>query len=392
MDRPSIDRHGPSPADPRAPWAPNFRLAPGSFTRALIIVLAAWILHSFLEAMLAACVTAVASWPLYTRFATRMPVRLRRTATPLIFTCLMIVFVLAPMVFAFGALVGEANTLILEIAAADQRGIALPHWLENVPLFGPWAMTRWQSELAHPGTLLSWAQRTDPALLLGWAQSLGQFTAHHAIIIGFTILLLFFLYQNGEMLAQGCRRVLRQRLGAGVERYIGLGTRAVRASVNSMLVVGLFDGLATAAAFALAGVPQAAVWAAITGSLAIVPFLGYLAVIALALQLVIQGTAAAAFIALVLGCAILLIGDKVVRPAVARGGVGLPFVWVLMGCLGGFEVLGIVGLVVGPVVLTLARELWEQRVLDAAATGEASLAEERPHNASRVAEANLPSR
>jgi predicted PurR-regulated permease PerM len=387
-----IDRHGHSPADSRAPWALDLRLAPGSFTRALIIVVALWILHSFVEAMLAACITAVASWPLYTGFAARMPVRVRRSATPLIFTGLMIVFVLAPMVFAFGALVGEAHTLILVVAAADQRGIVLPRWLESVPLVGPWAMARWQSELAHPGTLLSWAQRTDPTLLLGWAQSLGQFTAHHAIIIGFGILLLFFLYQNGELLAQGCRRVLRQRLGAGVERYIGLGARAVRASVNSMLLVGLFDGLATAAAFTLAAVPQAVVWAAITGALALVPFLGYVAVIALALQLVIQGAAAVAFIALVLGCAILLAGDKVVRPAVARGGVGLPFVWVLMGCLGGFEVLGLVGLVIGPLVLTLARELWEQRVRDATATAEsdgASLVEDRPRDASLLAAADL---
>jgi predicted PurR-regulated permease PerM len=37
-----------------------------------------------------------------------------------------------------------------------------------------------------------------------------------------------------------------------------------------------------------------------------------------------------------------------------------------MGCLGGFEVLGLIGLVIGPVVLTLARELWEQRVRDLA--------------------------
>jgi predicted PurR-regulated permease PerM len=389
-----IDRYGSSPADNRALRALDFRFAPGSFTRALIIVAAVWVLHSFLEAMLAACITAIASWPLYTHFATRMPVRLRRTATPLIFTCLMIVFVMAPMVFAFGALLGEANTLILEIATADQRGISLPRWLENVPLVGPWAMARWQSELVHPGTLMLWAQQTDPSLLLGWAQSLGQFTARHTIIIGFAILLLFFLYRNGEVLAQGCRRVLRERLGAGVERYIGLGTRAVRASVNSMLVVGLFDGLATAAAFALAGVPQAAVWAAITGALALIPFLGYVAVIALALHLAIKGTAATAFIALALGCAILLAGDKVVRPAIARGGVSLPFVWVLMGCLGGFEVLGLVGLVMGPVVLTLARELWEQRVRDVTTgeSSEVSLAEQRSNDISRLAEANLPSR
>lgn len=387
-----IDRYGASPADTRAAWTLDFKLTPGSFARALIIILAVWILQGFVAAMLAACITAVASWPLYTRFANRMPVRLRRSATPLAFTCLMVVFVLAPIVFAFGALLSEAHTLSLEIAAADQRGIALPPWLANVPLIGPWVITRWQSELANPGTLMLWAQRSDPALLLGWAQSLGQFAARHAIIVGFTILLLFFLYQQGEVLAQGCRRVLRQRLGAGVEHYIGRGTRAVRASVNSMLVIGLFDGLATAIAFTLAGVPRAALWAAITGSLALVPFLGYVAVIALALHLVIQGATAAAFMALVLGCAILLVGDKVVRPAVAREGVGLPFVWVLMGCLGGFEVLGLVGLVIGPVVLTLARELWEQRVLDAAATDGASLAEERPHDAARAAEADLSNR
>ena len=37
-----------------------------------------------------------------------------------------------------------------------------------------------------------------------------------------------------------------------------------------------------------------------------------------------------------------------------------------MGCLGGFEVLGLVGLVIGPVLLTLTRELWKQRVGDSA--------------------------
>ena len=66
-------------------------------------------------------------------------------------------------------------------------------------------------------------------------------------------------------------------------------------------------------------------------------------------------------LALLLGCAVLLCGDKLVRPIVARGGMRLPFVWVLMGCIGGFGVLGLAGLVMGPVVLTLAQELWAQR-------------------------------
>ena len=101
----------------------------------------------------------------------------------------MTVFVLAPLMFAFGALLAEAHALLLEIAAADQTGIAVPDWLENVPLAGPWLAARWESELAHPGGALpSWAQRIDPAALLARAQSLGQFMARHLLIILFTIL------------------------------------------------------------------------------------------------------------------------------------------------------------------------------------------------------------
>jgi predicted PurR-regulated permease PerM len=140
----------------------------------------------------------------------------------------------------------------------------------------------------------------------------------------------------------------------------------VRASVNSMLLVGLFDGFATGIAYALAGVPHAVVWAAITGSLALVPFLGYVAVIALALKLAMTAAATPALVVFSFGCAVLFCGDKILRPVVAGGRTRLPFVWVLMGCLGGFEVLGLVGLVIGPVLLTLARELWEQRVRDLA--------------------------
>jgi predicted PurR-regulated permease PerM len=98
--------------------------------------------------------------------------------------------------------------------------------------------------------------------------------------------------------------------------------------------------------------------------LALVPFLGYAAVAAVTLSVALTGAGTSALLALALGCAVLFVGDKVVRPVVARHGTQLPFAWVLMGCLGGFEVLGLVGLVIGPVALTLTRELWAQRIRD----------------------------
>jgi predicted PurR-regulated permease PerM len=357
------------------PRTMQVRLPPGWFYVMLIVILSVWILHSFLQALLAACVTAIASWPLYRQFSARLPTRIGRSAKSLMFTLAMTVFVLTPLMFALGALLTETRALLLEIAAADKTGIAVPQGLENAPLIGPWAAARWHNELAHPGALLRWTQRADTTALLAWAQSLGQFMVRHAFIIGFTILLLFFLYQGGESLAQGFKAVLRHRIGVRAERYVDLATRAVRASVNSMLVVSLFDGVATGIAYGIAGVPHAVVWAAITGLLALVPFLGYAAVVALTLELSLMAGAASPLLVFGLGCLVLFCGDKIVRPVLARDGSRLRFVWVLMGCLGGFEVLGLIGLVVGPVVLTLARELWEQHVRDVA---DSDVAESQP--------------
>ena len=340
----------------------NIRLTPGRILAAAIVVASVWIVHGFIEAMLAACVTAIASWPLYAWFTARLPRGLGRSAGAVIFTCAITVFVLAPLVFACWALLAEAHSLLSGIAAGGSSGVAVPEWLANVPVVGPWLAARWQGQLAGPGALLMLAQHTDPTPLLVWAQSLGQFMLRHALVVGFAILLLCFLYREGESLARELTGALRQGIGDRAERYVHVATRAVRASVSSMLVVGLFDGFATALAYSIAGAPRALVWGAITGALAAVPFLGYVAVAAMAAQLAVKGAAAAALWSLLLGCAVLLCGDKLVRPMVARGGIRLPFVWVLMGCVGGFGVLGMAGLVIGPVVLSLARELWEQRV------------------------------
>jgi predicted PurR-regulated permease PerM len=339
------------------------RLTTPGLLGALVLVLAVWMLHSFLLALLVACVTAVASWPLYRRFGALLRSRMPRAAISLAFTLLVAALVLAPLIFACWALLAKASTLLLDVVAADKKGIDVPPWLESVPLAGAWLAEHWRSELAHPGALWAWAQqRADPAALLGWVQGLGQFMSRQLVIIGFAVLALFFLYQEGESLARELKRALRQFVGERAEGYVDVATRAVRASANSMLVVALFDGLASGIAYAIAGVPQPVTWAAITGLLALVPFVGYGAVAALALELALTSASTAAPLSLAFGCAILFCGDKIVRPLAAREGTHLGFVWVLMGSLGGFQALGLVGVVMGPVVLTLARELWAERM------------------------------
>jgi predicted PurR-regulated permease PerM len=138
-------------------------------------------------------------------------------------------------------------------------------------------------------------------------------------------------------------------------------SRSLRASVNGTVVVGLFDGILIGIIGAIAGVAHPEVWGAQTGLLAIVPFLGYVAAVGLALTILGSGSAITASTVLGVACLILFIGDKIVRPLLVGNATELRFVWVLLGSLGGIELLGLPGLFIGPVVLTLAGALWRER-------------------------------
>jgi predicted PurR-regulated permease PerM len=340
----------------------ELRLSRGSLSAALVIGLSIWILWSFLQPMLWGSVLAIATWPIYRRFAARMPNRLASSATPLLFTTFVAVVVLGPMVFAAGTLAVQAQNWVAQIAAANETGLATPAWLNNVPLVGAKLAERWQTQFGSGAGVSAWLQRADATAVLGWAQTLGQFLGRHLFRVSFALLVMFFLYRGGESLARECERLILGSLGERGEYYLKLATRSVRVNVASTLVVGVFDGVLAGITYAIAGVQHAEFWGALTGLFAVVPFLGYVAVIGVAMVLAAGSAATAAWAVFIVGAMILFVGDKVVRPILVGGATQLGFVWVLMSTLGGVELMGLLGIFVGPVVLTLAAAVWRERM------------------------------
>jgi predicted PurR-regulated permease PerM len=134
----------------------------------------------------------------------------------------------------------------------------------------------------------------------------------------------------------------------------------VRATVNGLVLVGLAEGVLLGIGYQFAGVPSAVLWAAATGVLAIIPFGAPLAFGAVALLLLYQGNTAAAIAIVALGAVVLFVADHFVRPTIIGNATKLPFLAVLLGILGGVETLGLIGLFVGPVAMTLFVTLWHE--------------------------------
>src|SRR5258706_11976342 len=338
-----------------AAWV-DFKTGTRWIVGGLIAGLSIAILWGFLKVLLWAAIIAVATWPIYRRFAHRMPSSMASNVTPLLFTVLVALVVLGPPSFAFATLASHARSWVGTMLV-DSNEFVTPAWLSTIPLVGP----KLVEKLHAHGGLSAWLQHADTTALLGWLQSVGEFAGRHLFRIVFTVLVLFFVYRGGEALAQDLGRFVEERVGERANRYIELAIRGLRATVSSTLIVGVFDGVLIGIACAIARLPDAHVWGALTGLLAAIPFLGYVVVFGAFMALLGGGSAIAAWAVLATGAVILFTGDKVIRPILVVNSTQLGFAWVLMGTLGGLELLGFIGIFVGPVVLALAGALWSER-------------------------------
>ena len=132
----------------------------------------------------------------------------------------------------------------------------------------------------------------------------------------------------------------------------------MRGTVSGLVLVGLGEGVLLGIAYAVAGVPHPVLLGALTAIAAMVPFAAPLVFGAAALLLLAAGSLAAAAGVFGFGMVVLFLADHLIRPALIGGATRLPFLWVLLGILGGVEALGLLGLFVGPAVMAVLVLLW----------------------------------
>src|SRR5215472_549571 len=345
-------------ADPR----PAQRMAAVILGIALAL-LALWMLQSFLAALVWALVIAVATWPLYRRFHRRTPGDGQRRALPaLLFTLLVALILVLPLGVGAVEVGRETFQLVHRAAEATAMGLPAPEWLTRLPLIGDRLGEWWSANLATPGKARDILHNFNDNLVLMWARSLGAAVVHRIILFLFTLLTLFFLFRDGEKLGGEIAGLAERLLG---ERGRRLGAQvivAVRATVNGLVLVGLGEGLAWGLACLFAGVPHPAMVGALSGLLAIIPFGMPLAVFVVAGVMIGQGHLTLAIVLTVYGLLVVFIADHLVRPALISGAARLPFLWVLLGLLGGLETFGLLGLFLGPAVLAALMALWRDWV------------------------------
>lgn len=322
------------------------------------VIFGLWILHDFLPALAWAVVLSIALWPLYQRLLQVLPERSGRIIAPLLLTLVVGIVFLTPLVLLGIAIARESHVLIQLIIAARHNGLAVPEWINDLPIVGPTLADWWRTNLSDPVMAEALFGRMSPRMFAESAREYGGEALRRLVIFLFTLLTMFFLFRNGSVVAGQLRalsdRVLGER-GEGIGRHM---IAAVHSTVNGLVLVGLAEGVIIGAVYVVAGLPYPASIAAMTGVLAVIPFGAPLIYTVAALYMLTIGKTLGAAIIFGGGSVVVFVADHFIRPAIIGGTARLPFLWVLMGLLGGLETLGFIGLFLGPAIMAALIALW----------------------------------
>src|SRR5579863_5487743 len=323
-------------------------------TAAVLAYLVLAVLEPLKGALGWAVVLAFLLHPLHERLSRRLQGRSVLSAG--IITGLTPFFVLAPLSVLGVVFAGQVGNLIGYLRG--QSFLAYPQLLarlQSYPLLGD--ALRWSS--AHfpvsAGQIQGWITGGMQAVLKSTAAAGGSLALGiFGTVVGFFMMLflLFFLLRDGRAILDHLTRLIPLE-AARRERLLEYLARVTRAVVFGSTATALIQGIFVAVGFALAGLPSPVVFGVLATVAAFLPAGAALVLLPAVLYLAFAGRWGAA-VFLACWTAGLWIAENVLRPLLTSRHAEVSTLAIFVGAIGGTAAFGILGLIIGPVVLSFA--------------------------------------
>lgn len=332
------------------------------FLLALVVVATLaflWLVAPFSGAILWAVIAAVLFEPLNTRLLAAMP--RRRNTVALVTLVVIVVLIVVPALLLGAALLREAA----DVYARMQSGaIDLGRLFAQTQAHLPVWVRSWLADIGldDVGGLRTKVGQGFASGFQGVALrvlSIGQGAFGFFVALGVMLYLTFFLLRDGHGLAARIERAIPLRRD---QRAVLVSTFVVviRATIKGSLIVAVLQGTTGGLVFWALGIPGALLWGVAMGVFSLFPAIGTgLIWVPMTFYLLVTG---APWHAAALGaCGFFVISsvDNIVRPILVGHDARMPDYVVLVATLGGFELMGFNGFVIGPVIAAVFIAVWE---------------------------------
>lgn len=322
----------------------------------LLLYAAFRIIWPFMTAILLGAILVILTFGIFRRLRERMKGSSNRAAwTMLVGTTFVLVI---PALILVLLLVQQADVVVDKLRSGEAQATVKridvqPYlqWIKRVaPNFDTKSLSPERLVLPAMQQIPGWVARNGGAVVGGLA----------GMLLGFALVLLsmYFFYTEGESIL--LQLSLLSPLPARYDReFMERFKDVIDATFRGQVFTGLAQGATTGIGLAIAQVPGAGFWGAVSALLSLIPMVGAAAVwVPASIFLAISASMGTrpwwpAIFLIIWGLIPVSLIDNVVRPWAMSGKAQLPAIPLLFAVLGGLQAFGFVGLVIGPLVFSL---------------------------------------
>jgi predicted PurR-regulated permease PerM len=311
------------------------------------------IIRPFLTIMVWSAIIAVALYPVFYWLSGKLLGY--RVLAAFVITLLSLLLMLGPATWLGLSLADSVRTLMERL---NEGTVALPPPPDAIkawPLIGNKVYETWDLASTNLRALLTQAVpylKPVGGTLLGAAGSFGinLFKFIVATIIS------GFLFIPGPALVESIKNILRHLAGARGAMFVDMAGATVRTISRGIIGVAVLQALLAGIGLIIAGVPAPGLISFLVLLLGIVQIGPSIILVPLVIWswFAMDATSAVLFSLYMIPVNLL---DNVLRPLFMAKGLGTPIWIILLGVFGGTIVHGMIGLFVGPVVLSIAWQL-----------------------------------
>lgn len=333
----------------------------------VLLLLAAgvfWVLRPFATAIIWATIVSVTAWPLLLRLEAALGGRRSVAVAIMTVTLLLVVFV--PVTLALVTIVKSGYAMTSSLAALDASTFpAPPDWLRSVPLVGDRAATAWRQFQALTAQERSAAMAPYLQTALAWFAATAGSIGTALIQFLLTTIVSAILLAKGETVRDGILRFAYRLGGRQGEDVAQLAARAIRGVVVGVVGTALIQTTIGGAGLLICGIPAAGLLTAVMLFLCLAQLGPILVMVPAVIWLYWSGHSGWGT-TLVVFTVVAGAIDNFIRPILIKRGADLPLPLIFAGVIGGLIAFGVVGLFIGPVVLTVTYTLLRNWVAESA--------------------------
>lgn len=313
------------------------------------------IISPFFHPIAWSVVICTVTWPLYRKIQKYIR---RKTVSAFLMTLVMGLFF-----FAFIIPIGTAaiNELIgfLQFLKNENGSISIQsiEKIKSLPYIGEWTYASLQQ---FDVAFISENIKKYNQELMGVVTSTARSIAGALFTFIFTLFTMFFIYRDGASLARQSEVALTKIAGPKFAHLMEILRGTIRGAVYGLLMTAVAQGVLAGASYVVAGMPFAYVLGLVTMIASLVPFGTPFVYIPVAGYLVYSGSVWGGIGVALFGIFVVSLCDNILRPIFISQATELPVLLILMGVLGGILTFGLLGLFIGPAIVSVALVLWHE--------------------------------